>query len=277
NQNDTALDVKFLRPYSGYLYASFGGCQLRDSLLLQINAAKPSISLGNDTMLCPGQLLTLNVPAGYRNYQWQDGSNNTSVNAINDGQYFIKVTDSCGNVSRDTVIVNKLKNSLYLPASTPLCLNDTALINLPVIFSNYVLQPLNSGTIINNQLRLYPLINTTYILNATAFPGCILSDTFMILVKHCSNIMWFPSAFTPNEDGINDQFRPTADGHLVNYQFSIYNRWGQIMFKTNSINQGWNGRKQGLSQNTGGYIWICNYQFANLPPARKKGNFLLIK
>ncbi len=57
-----------------------------------------------------------------------------------------------------------------------------------------------------------------------------------------------PSAFTPNKDGLNDQFKPITQfvqqsdfSGIEDYEFTIYNRWGEKLFETNDLNKGWNG------------------------------------
>jgi gliding motility-associated-like protein len=64
------------------------------------------------------------------------------------------------------------------------------------------------------------------------------------------------NTFSPNGDGINDYFKPEIVGVVrVNY-LKIYNRWGQLVFETTSINNYWDGNLNGKQQSTGAYYWV---------------------
>src|SRR5690606_20332062 len=57
--------------------------------------------------------------------------------------------------------------------------------------------------------------------------------------------VWVPSVFTPNGDGVNDYIRPIINGNFKLQYFTIYNRWGNLVYTTNDANQGWDGRLKG--------------------------------
>lgn len=71
---------------------------------------------------------------------------------------------------------------------------------------------------------------------------------------------YIPSAFTPNNDKLNDVFKPIIGAALKEYVFTIYNRWGQIVFSTKDMNAGWDGTYKGQTQNTGVFMWTCTWQ-----------------
>jgi gliding motility-associated-like protein len=62
-------------------------------------------------------------------------------------------------------------------------------------------------------------------------------------------------------------------GHVKQYHFSIYNRWGQLIFQTKELNKGWDGKMQ----NTGVFLWTCTYQFEGEAIKNERGTILLIK
>ncbi|HTE08779.1 MAG TPA: Ig-like domain-containing protein [Flavitalea sp.] len=66
-------------------------------------------------------------------------------------------------------------------------------------------------------------------------------------VRFTSVDVWVPKVFTPNGDGVNDMVRAIANGITVQY-FNIYNRWGNLLFTTPDITQGWDGRFKGVVQ-----------------------------
>ena len=92
-----------------------------------------------------------------------------------------------------------------------------------------------------------------------------------------------PNAFTPNLDGTNDLLNIIKNYRVtgLNY-FRIYNRTGQLVFETNNLAQGWNGRKMGdMSGNVleaDLYVWIAEFTTLNDPgPVKKTGSVLLLK
>jgi gliding motility-associated-like protein len=72
---------------------------------------------------------------------------------------------------------------------------------------------------------------------------------------------FFPSAFTPNDDGLNDVFRLITNPGVVYeaYTLNIYNRWGERIFMTHDAHAGWNGRYNGVPQDMGVYYYFARF------------------
>src|SRR4030095_14236035 len=87
--------------------------------------------------------------------------------------------------------------------------------------------------------------------------GCVDTDSVLIKVNPYPGV-YVPAAFTPNNDGKNDIFRPIVTKEFSLEEFSIYNRWGQRIFTTSQIGSGWDGKVSGLQQDAGVYVWIVN-------------------
>ena len=68
---------------------------------------------------------------------------------------------------------------------------------------------------------------------------------------------YVPSGFTPNGDSKNDVLRAIPVGMKQLNYFRVYNRWGQLVFSTNSERKGWDGKISGALQPTGTYVWIA--------------------
>ena len=65
-----------------------------------------------------------------------------------------------------------------------------------------------------------------------------------------------PNAFTPNQDGKNDCFGIQRWGNATVKQFSVYNRWGTLVFQSTDVSKCWDGTWRGTPQPAGGYIYI---------------------
>jgi gliding motility-associated-like protein len=92
---------------------------------------------------------------------------------------------------------------------------------------------------------------------------------------------YLPNAFTPNGDGLNDSFGVIQIYDYVSrYHMSIYNRWGQMIFETSNINNGWDGIYQGEPCMGGAYIYRIVYEEFGQQPLEAKsveGTVMLVR
>jgi gliding motility-associated-like protein len=169
-------------------------------------------------------------------------------------------------------------SNLNVGEDLTICLGEEKQISLDSSFSNYQWQP-NYNVVINglHSLFVFPHKTTSYVIQAKDVYECVFEDSLTIKIDTCKSDLYVPSAFSPNGNGINDYFKPLVKGFILKYQFSIYNRWGQLVFSTNKINDGWNGNFTDKPQPTGVFVWTCSYQFLNERPKQVKGTVLLIR
>ena len=92
-------------------------------------------------------------------------------------------------------------------------------------------------------------------------------------------VMNVPNAFTINEDGINDAFKPifSSPESIVKYDFTIFNRWGEIIYQTNDPSDAWDGKYQGKFVQTGAYNWTVTYSDINKADVFAKGHVVVLK
>jgi gliding motility-associated-like protein len=87
-----------------------------------------------------------------------------------------------------------------------------------------------------------------------------------------------PTGFSPNGDGINDQFRPLGSAEFArDYEMTIWNRWGQEVFRTTDPQSGWDGYHRGQQAMTGVYAYIINYRNPFGEMKSVKGNVTLTR
>lgn len=91
----------------------------------------------------------------------------------------------------------------------------------------------------------FPEDTTIYVVTGTDLNGCIGTDTVIIFVIEESDITT-PNAFTPNGDGLNDSYKPSFMGLGTITDFSIYNRWGALLYFTADPSVGWDGNYNGI-------------------------------
>lgn len=88
--------------------------------------------------------------------------------------------------------------------------------------------------------------------------GC--SDTVSDIVRILPEFrFWIPNSFTPDDNSRNDVFKPVTIG-ISQYEFQVFNRWGQRIFKTNTVDEGWNGTYKELECPQGIYVWKISFK-----------------
>ncbi len=107
--------------------------------------------------------------------------------------------------------------------------------------------------------------------------GCADSARKTITVlDHC--LIEVPTGFTPNNDGLNDFFQPHNAIKADNYEFNVYNRWGQLVFSSRNWMDKWNGKLNGIDQSPGVYAWFLRYTHRSTgQKVFKKGTVMLIR
>lgn len=123
-----------------------------------------------------------------------------------------------------------------------------------------------------------PTQTTTYHIKITNADGCIAQDTLQVkvIIGAVENGYKLPGAFTPNNDMINDCFGVREWGALTNLDFSVYNRWGNLIFHTNNPSECWDGTYKGVLQPPGAYIYQISAH-AICGTVYRKGTVVLIR
>lgn len=107
--------------------------------------------------------------------------------------------------------------------------------------------------------------------------GCSVTGSGEITSPYQNCFVILPTAFSPNGDGNNDVFRPKVYDDVHNYQLSIYNRWGALVFRTNDPGIGWNGTFKGSLMSAQHYTYVCTYTDRNNEPQELKGAVMLVR
>jgi gliding motility-associated-like protein len=131
---------------------------------------------------------------------------------------------------------------------------DTWLWNFDIAGSSTVKDP-SPVHFPQNNIESYYTIKLTAINNTL---GC--SDSIKKKLRVLNNcFIAVPSAFTPNNDGLNDYLYPNNALKAENLRFSVYNRWGQLVFSTSDWQRKWDGKIKGIPQAPDVYVWFLSY------------------
>ncbi len=222
------------------------GCTFRDSIGVTVKVS-PAVYLGQDTILCAGNSITLNAGnLGYA-YLWKDGSVNSTYEASQPDQYWVKVTNNGCHVY-DTIEIEYLSMpSPSLGADKTICPGEIIMLNPGSSGTNYSWQDGSSDPTFSATSIGMHYVDVTN--------RCGSARDSIILTKGICEL-YIPSAFTPNNDGLNDVFKPLGKPNVNRFNLSIYNRWGEVIFRTTEFGKGWDGRYNGTPCATGIFVWV---------------------
>jgi gliding motility-associated-like protein len=227
--------------------------------------ANPVVAGTGDTV-CQGNTLQLHVvnPDSLSIYVWTPStglSDDSSVNPIatlqHSASYMLTQITKAGCIDSSKVTGVVIENDLFHNWDTTIVIGDYA--TLPVygrpVYS-FSWNPTDSLSCLNcNYPKARPAQNTIYTVTVTDVKGCFTQtyyDTVKVLPEA---FIKMPTSFTPNNDGNNDILYVKGWGikDLISYQ--IFNRWGQQLYSSSDINQGWDGRFRGVIENEDVYVY----------------------
>jgi gliding motility-associated-like protein len=252
-----------------------------------INPIPAIAARGGDT--CLGKPIQLISSGGGLTYTW---SPVTGLNAANIPNpiatptvttiYTVTTTDGKGCQNDTLVTVNVIQPIPHILFDTTIIIGQTAPLAYhisPAGLYTYVWTPTDSlscKTCPNPHAD--PVVNTTYTLTVSDKKGCFTSQSTYEVKVLPETSLDVPTAFTPNGDGVNDIVYVRGWGIKSLLEFNIYNRWGELVFTTTDINQGWDGYYKGALQNVETYAWTARVEtYVNGKSIVKKGFIKLLR
>ncbi len=202
------------------------------------------------------------------NYLWDLGNGQTStlrnppaIIYTAAGNYRVKLSVSSAqcplplNTMEKNIAVDK-------PASAERYALKYSVVNLPLslharsIGNDVLWQPAVS---LDNAASYNPVFISSaeqlYTITLKTISGCITVDTQLVKINK-DIVIYVPNTFTPNSDGTNDILRPFMIGIKELAFFKIFNRWGQLIYQTNNIQNGWDGSFKGVPLQMETVVWI---------------------
>lgn len=271
-QGDYYLAAGGLQSRSGIYYDTLttqAGC---DSVIITRLTVweKPKPNLGKDRNICAGETIML-TPGVFDSYLWQDSSTAPQFTVSMPGTYQVTVSNQFNCKGTDRLVIREVapKPAGFLPGNQNLCSGNVLKLQVPG-FKSYTW---NDGS---TSPSLDIRIGGTYFLAVTSFDNCTGTDTISINEVNCIPI-GIPNAFTPNNDGNNDLFRPTINTEITSYELQVFNRSGRLIYRTTTYGEGWDGRFKGQPADAGNYIYRVSFRDAAGKPFYRTGNVLLIK
>lgn len=256
-----------------YVVTSAAGCAISyDTVVIEV--VDLPLELGDNPVICENESTVIGVPAtpGFT-YAWlpETGlsdatSSSTTAAPESTTAYILQAVSSNGCVFTDGVTVQvsvadvALGNDTTIVAGTEAVLSATG-------EGDYDWVPATGDCNVCPVNTVSPLINTLYTVIMMNADGCFDSDSMWVFVdENCGGRVLMPSAFTPNDDGINDVLLPsTVFTAIDGFDLMIYNRWGEQVFESNDVLNGWNGEVDDQAQPMGAYTYVMRYTCSGDP------------
>ncbi len=253
NDGSTADSLKVTGPGPYWVKGSTAnGCNATANISLADNPVN-SYAMPLDTVICANSsyFLTLSPPAN-TSIIWGDGvAGNTHL--ITGPATYSTTANNIGCFKQDSYdVTTKPLPIISLGLDTAICTYKTYLMRVAYPGASYLW---NDNTIDSFLLAKGPGI---YWVEAL-LNQCTYRDSMEVKYKKCDCETIFPNAFSPNGDGINELFAPTMQCVPINYQMSIFNRYGQSVFEIKDYQKGWDGKRNGQSLPIGTYYYIVTY------------------
>lgn len=197
-------------------------------------------------------------------YQWYKNGiaivkeKNSTINLPDSsaaGTYNVRITTSADcQISEPYEVVMSPLLQIKIPRDTFVCANDTLQLGKVLGGVTY-----NWRGITDSIVNIHN--GGSYFISASDTLGCKTNYAVQVGSQNCKLCdVYLPSGFTPNGDGLNDIFKGRSHCPVAEYHLVIYNRWGERVFESFNINDGWNGKIKGQIAETGAYIYTLSFK-----------------
>lgn len=265
-----------------------GGC---DTILHAhiIPLPMPQITVTSDSVLCLGLsgLFTATTDGYVWSWSFGDGTYSSEQSIAHQyhdtGTYFVSFAttniEGCTDTSVRKIAVRDFRISLT--ADKDLVNKGEQVLLQSSASVSYTVTAWLPGNFFANQAATDQTIamDTTreFMVIGHSSDGCYDSATVVVNVNP---VVYVPSAFSPNGDGLNDHFRPkSADGPILIRNFEIYNRWGQMVFWGYGATaaEGWDGTFHGIPAEIGAYFYTIDIETPTGGTIALKGDVTLVR
>ncbi len=253
-------------------------------VIININSLINVTASPKEIVGCNGDEIQLNA-SGAKYYEWSPAKGLTdnkiaNPRALISGSvvYIVTGIDSNGCTDMDTVLVTGNPNPKVQAISDNLIVNCTTNVVLSASGAlQYSWTPaVYAESNFSSSTKVYPPATTVFTVRGWDENGCYSEDTITVFYDGKS-VVKIPNAFTPNNDQINDKISPIYICDFVLTEFSIYNRWGNMVFTTNTISTPWDGTFKGKECEMGSYFYLLKGKNHKEEEVFFKGDITLIR
>ncbi len=230
------------------------GNNANDTIRKKVWIAANSKLLRGDTSTCDNISLRVGIsPMTGATYLWSDGTTDDSITVSAIGKYWIKLSYEGCSVSDTFKVLEKPRPVVNLGPDTSICLGKVVVLDAGVPGGPSIQYLWNTGA----TSRYIPVGTAGEYKVTVTDGGCAGKDSVAVIWGDCE--LFLPSAFTPNNDGLNDKFGVASGLSVRSFSFRIFNKWGQAVFETANVSDKWDGTYKGKAVPNGAYIYMLSY------------------
>lgn len=238
------------------------------------------VDLGPDVLLCLDSFtLTVEANPDYI-YNWSTGALGTSDVVSTSGVYSVTVTDAAGCSAMDTVSITLFDSVRITIDEEYIVYPGQSLTLAPVLIGgsgngSWVWTPSDYLSCTDCRVTVsVPESDITYRVTYTDAYGCSATETISIELDR--QAIYIPDAFSPNGDGENDLFGVYGIG-IRQIEWRVFNRWGEKVYETRNITEGWDGTYSGKLQPVGVYVYYALITLNSGKTEHYQGSVTLIR
>lgn len=267
--------------------SDFVPCTDTASVLVQVDSVSPLRLSVSDSVFCKNTYVTFTgdySTIGNKSVVWNFGDGDSVLNQnpvqhqYNPGIYTVTLNThyrTCRDTSASMNVKVNPAATLYIGEDTSICPGSNSI----TLQDNQNAGNPQASWIWNTGQSTSSIVVTQpgYYWATVTINNCQASDTVWVR-KDC--YIDIPNVFTPNGDGINDYFFPRQllTSGLTTFKMEIFNRWGQLLFTSSSLDgRGWDGTFNGILQPEGVYVYIIDATFKDGQKEHHQGNVTLLK
>jgi gliding motility-associated-like protein len=258
------------------------GCAKLDSVTIEINPGPVAATSFSEASICQGDNITIQGSGGIT-YEWKPsiGLSSTSIDApvatpADTTSYQLIVTNGFGCTDTAEVTINVIERPVANAGPDIAIVKNTS-VEIPGSATGQNISfSWSPNVFINDILALQPIVtpthDTTYVLTVMSNEGCGMDEDSVSIFVYQD--IYVPTAFTPNGDGLNDTWGVPALSAFEEYTIAIYNRNGELLFRSRNANIQWNGSFHGVPQPPGAYVYMIEIRDIG---RLLKGHFMIIR
>ncbi|WP_425392263.1 PKD domain-containing protein [Ekhidna sp.] len=209
-------------------------------------------------------------------YEWQDPSGSTlsetdsTLRVSQSGNYTVIATNETGTCmateSLDVAVVPINPEDILLPERAAFCpgnpTNPTVDLD-PGVFNTYEWRLVPDNTIISTNPVL--TVSTVGTYQVTLYNGFTCATANVEVVQDCRPVIFAPNAFSPNGNGVNDEFFVFPNDFIEEFEILIYTRWGELVYRSTNQDFRWNGIYRGALLPPGTYAYVLKFSSSLAP------------
>nr|MBS0038157.1 gliding motility-associated C-terminal domain-containing protein [Saprospiraceae bacterium] len=260
------IDIVVNEPGQYYVDYLIGNCPFSDSAFITFPIS-PEVHLSGDTLGCEGDEIILTATEikgiAIEEYTWSTGETGSSITVAENGNYSVEALSFEGCADSKALDIFFIPELPPLPnyQDTLICADGNLVVDLRIF------EEFSDITWSDGSSLFFREFTEAGNFPFTIENICEVLEGQVSLEKSEFDLgqlpMYFPNAFSPNRDGINDVFKPEfpPEVEILSFKMQVFDRWGTKVFETSDPEIGWEGTFENEAMDPAVFAWIAEVEF----------------